>query len=224
MLPQDLLREIHTAALNASLDRKALLAGIDPTFVARLHEGTSPANQIWLDLQELNRTRALGDGSVPIHTWLNTALYLAGPRREAQPFHQALEALARPPAPALQGALAPPAGTIEAPRIVPHHARGRFGLLPARIGSQHLVTDANGRPEYFTVRDKGKHPNARTAALCLHRNCTGKRWPTVAALLTEHAPSADLVERGEAHVFALWSEDPATDTDTRPLGLLDAEL
>jgi hypothetical protein len=101
MLPQDLLRAIHTAAVNAGLDRDVLLAGIEPRgLVASLPGGTSPADQLWLDLQELRRVGALADGSVPLRTWLETALHLAAARREAQTFSRALDALPRAPAPA----------------------------------------------------------------------------------------------------------------------------
>ena len=95
MLPQELLAQIVTAAVEAGLDRHALLAGLDRSLSAQLPEGASPKEQIWDDLQELNRVGALPDGKVPLRDWLQAALQLASPRPEAQTFRHALDVLSR---------------------------------------------------------------------------------------------------------------------------------
>lgn len=93
-LPDDLLFELQTAVINAGLvgSRGALLAGLDPTFVASLPGAPNPAAQLRTDLVELNRA-VLADGTRPIRVWLRNADQLAGPRIEARTFRRALAAL-----------------------------------------------------------------------------------------------------------------------------------
>src|SRR5262245_40621544 len=88
---------LHAAIVSMGRDRVALLGGLDPTFVAGLPAARDPSGQILSDLHELNRAERLTDGSVPLRTWLETAVQLAGPRVEAAVFREALAYLAAPP-------------------------------------------------------------------------------------------------------------------------------
>jgi hypothetical protein len=97
LLDQSRILEIHGAALTAGLDLTALRSGLGPALVASLPSGTTPAAQLLIDLNELNRIDAV-DGSVPLRTWLKTAAHLAAVRREAELFLRALDALDSKPA------------------------------------------------------------------------------------------------------------------------------
>src|SRR5689334_20119057 len=98
MLPLDRLRALQVAAISLGLSRSALLRGVSPAFVASLATVPAPAAQLWSDLTELDRVGALVDGSVPLRTWLENALHLAGPRNETALFRAALVDLGYPPA------------------------------------------------------------------------------------------------------------------------------
>lgn len=93
LLSEDRLRELHDTVLQIGLDRDALLAQLDRRLVAGFPKASTPRDQIWKDLCELNRIPALKDGSVPLRTWLAAALHLAEPRPEADIFQEALNAL-----------------------------------------------------------------------------------------------------------------------------------
>jgi hypothetical protein len=82
------IRELHAAALSANLlaRRGALMAGIDGGFVASLDLGASPGEQVMMDLDALNKTGALADGTVPLRTWLANAAHLARERVEGALF------------------------------------------------------------------------------------------------------------------------------------------
>lgn len=95
-LDQDLLRQVHEAAIQAGLSRSALLAGISRHFVASLPYASSPAAQLLSDLFELNRVDSLLDGERPLTIWLHNAAVLAGPRREGAVFRDALAAIGAP--------------------------------------------------------------------------------------------------------------------------------
>lgn len=95
-IDQDLLHRVGQAAIRAGLSRSALLAGINRHFVASLPYASSEASQLLGDLHELNRVGALGDGERPLAIWLHNAAVLAGPRREAAVFREALAAIGAP--------------------------------------------------------------------------------------------------------------------------------
>lgn len=94
-LPSEQIRQVHDAAIRANLahSRNVLLVGINPSFTLSLPTVASPSEQILMDLMEMNRVGQLGDGTVPLVDWLNNALVLAGPRREADVFRVLLAAL-----------------------------------------------------------------------------------------------------------------------------------
>jgi nucleoside phosphorylase len=93
LLDHATLRELHAAALSTNLSRSAVLAGINPGFVASLPSEPSPSSQVLQDLNRLNDAGTLGDGSVPLRIWLDNALTLSAPRREAIVFERAREQL-----------------------------------------------------------------------------------------------------------------------------------
>lgn len=113
-LPDDILLEVHQAAVNAGLagSRDALLAGIDRSIVASLPGAGNLAAQLRTDLDELNRT-VLVDGARPLRTWLLNAHRFSSPRVQSRVFQHALDALdarsaaagasAGPPGPAAGG-------------------------------------------------------------------------------------------------------------------------
>lgn len=43
--------------------------------------------------------------------------------------------------------------------------------------------------------------------ICTHERCRGQEWADHRALVADH-PAADLVRKGEAHVYGLWSKAP----------------
>ena len=95
ILSHDQTLELHKAIVSAHLagSRQALLAGVDPGFVASLPQTAAFGEQILTDLTELNSVGSLADGSIPLETWLKNALNLAGPRRESALFRRALDEL-----------------------------------------------------------------------------------------------------------------------------------
>jgi SIR2-like protein/effector-associated domain 5 (EAD5)-containing protein len=94
-LPRATLMQIQEACVHSGLvqSRGALLGGIDSALVAAFPSAGNPASQLLSDLTELDRLGRLPDDSVPLATWLQNAISLAGPRREARVFKEALAAL-----------------------------------------------------------------------------------------------------------------------------------
>jgi hypothetical protein len=94
-LPREILLELHAAAIRAGLtrSRQALLGGIDARVVASLPSAPNAAAELLMDLTELNRMGRLADGTVPLRSWLETAVALTGPRTEASVFQSALHKL-----------------------------------------------------------------------------------------------------------------------------------
>jgi hypothetical protein len=95
VLPDDQIRRLHAAILAAHLadNRKALLGGLDAAFVASLQTAPDPSSQIFRDLCTLNAIERLADGTVPLKTWLENAVALAGPREETTVLIEALQLL-----------------------------------------------------------------------------------------------------------------------------------
>jgi hypothetical protein len=97
LLPEH-IRRLHAASVRARLtdSRTALLGSIEPSFVDSLPTLPNPSGQILSDLNTLNAAATLADGSVPIRTWLENAVALAGRRAEALVFREILEATRAP--------------------------------------------------------------------------------------------------------------------------------
>jgi hypothetical protein len=107
-LPNVVILRIHDAAISAGLasSQPALCSGLDPRLVASLpHEG-SPGTRLLATLDLLNTTRLTND-SVPLRTWLNNAIAIAGGKVEQRVFEQALALLEQAIA-ALRASTAPP--------------------------------------------------------------------------------------------------------------------
>lgn len=106
-------------ALGFASERKALLAGLHPGFVASLPVSPSPSSQLLTDLHELNRTGPLVDDTVPLAAWLGNALSLIGPRREGELFERLLARVSggKKPQPAggASDSTAPPGNPPSAP-------------------------------------------------------------------------------------------------------------
>ena len=92
-VPLSQIPVLHAAVIIAGIDRDALVAGIDPRFVASLPRHANQAAQILADLHTLNVTGVLTDGTFPLRTWLRNAVALAGPRVEGRTFELALRQL-----------------------------------------------------------------------------------------------------------------------------------
>jgi GGDEF domain-containing protein len=75
--------EVVTAVIRCDVERDVLLASLDQRLVAQFPSRRTPAQQIFSDVYELLRIDVLPDGTVPLHQWLTTAEYFAGPRQEA---------------------------------------------------------------------------------------------------------------------------------------------
>ena len=84
--------EVFDALIAIGADRRALLAGLHPSFVASLTTAPSPAAQLSLDVAACREAR-MADGSSPYRQLLENAAHLAGPRREALVFRAALSGL-----------------------------------------------------------------------------------------------------------------------------------
>lgn len=69
---------LYQAITDAHLagSREALLAGIDPSFVAGLPAVSPPSSQVLIDLHRLNQVGRLADGSAPLEIWLTNAAAL----------------------------------------------------------------------------------------------------------------------------------------------------
>jgi endonuclease G len=89
------LRSLSKAAIELGLHerRDVLLASIDRQFTSRLKNASNPGDQLRLDLEELNRTEKLPDGTVPLRTWLEDAIDAAAGRNRAEALEHALALL-----------------------------------------------------------------------------------------------------------------------------------
>lgn len=90
----DALRGLHGAAIDAHLDRGALLSGLE-VVSARFPVLPDPSSQILSDLHQLNGLR-LADGSAPMRGWLGNAIALTRLLPEQALFLKALQQLDRP--------------------------------------------------------------------------------------------------------------------------------
>ncbi len=92
ILPHEHILRLHGAVLSSSLAscRAALLCGIDPAVASGLPICATESSQILSDLCGLNAVEQLADGTVPLRTWLASALALAKPRPEGEVFRECL--------------------------------------------------------------------------------------------------------------------------------------
>ncbi|MEZ4301241.1 MAG: hypothetical protein R3B70_40275 [Polyangiaceae bacterium] len=95
LLDDKTLRGLHAAAIQIGLDRRALLVGVPAGYVASLRQSDSPTAQLMRDLETLNATPSLMDGSVPLVSWLENAVAFSGLRREGAVFEAALARLSK---------------------------------------------------------------------------------------------------------------------------------
>ncbi|MFO0757811.1 MAG: hypothetical protein U0359_15050 [Byssovorax sp.] len=153
IIPHDEILQLHAAIVSADLthSRNALLAGLDPSFVAGLPNEGPPSTALLNDLVALNSAGALSDRSVPLQHWLQNAVLLAGPRREAAIFRAALEHVktwkalsptaARPKSPAAPPAASPTVGADS-------HGSPSRGVVPGAraTGAVELAVGAGAAP------------------------------------------------------------------------------
>lgn len=94
-LDDDTLKRVKGAILSGGLATQAdaLLAGIDPRWVATLAAPPQPMARLLATLQALNTVQALPDGQVPLATWLQNAADLVWGRPEAAVFEEARDRL-----------------------------------------------------------------------------------------------------------------------------------
>jgi len=131
LLPHDHILKLQEAVISAQLtgSRSALLAGIDGNLVAGLPDAENRADQILQDLNAMNETGELADGSMPLATWLTNAISRTRGKREEAIFAAALEHV-RPGSSATtastrtKGARAEPAA---APVVHHHHGDVHMG-------------------------------------------------------------------------------------------------
>lgn len=124
ILSHHTILELHAAIISAQLvaSRSALLAGLDPRFVAGLPIAPTLSDQILADLDSMNQTGTLADGSVPLATCLQNAMARAAGKPEEAVFRDAL-ARCRPGA-ARPAAAAPSPPTPAASKAAPSATRG----------------------------------------------------------------------------------------------------
>ena len=99
----------------------------------------------------------------------------------------------------------------------------RYGLMMARIGSNHNIKLADGIVRSYKVKDKTRHPKVKCVALCLGCN---KKHATLEELIADHPDEVILRRQEEKHVYAFWSDDPIDAKDKDPakvVGLLSTE-
>jgi hypothetical protein len=115
-------------------------------------------------------------------------------------------------APSLPAALRP---NLAQSRVQEH--RARTGLLRAVVDARFPVTlKVNGieHKTILSVRDRALFPRSLKAKIvCLHATCAGKEWDTEAAMRDAHPSDSEMQKRGEAHVFAAWSNDAVNPPD-----------
>ncbi|MFT3772701.1 MAG: hypothetical protein QM820_45495 [Minicystis sp.] len=84
------LQDVWKAAIAVPLSSDTLRAALPNEVAVMLPRGQAPGDQLLKELSYLNGIEALADDSVPLRRWLETAVLMAGPRREAAVFRDAL--------------------------------------------------------------------------------------------------------------------------------------
>lgn len=82
ILADDVITNLHDAIVKLGMDRIALVAGIDGSFVQTIPIAASQSAQVLVDLHQLNRVDRLSDGSTPLRLYLLNASRLAKQRKE----------------------------------------------------------------------------------------------------------------------------------------------
>lgn len=149
LLTQDLLRELHDAVVAAGLGREVLLAGLDRRLTAGFRRASSPGGQVWEDLAALNDIPALGDGSVPLRSWLETAKQLAAPRSQAAVFQKALDVMSANPGPGRAATTPAPVAGAAATAAAP--AAAATGPAAADTTGTDILIVTVLREEYTAV-------------------------------------------------------------------------
>ena len=80
--------------LNNDIDLAALAAGISPAFIGSVTIGSVPNAKLLTVTEQMNKTRLLMNGQVPLAKWLSNAILLAGGTQEELVFRRALEQIA----------------------------------------------------------------------------------------------------------------------------------
>lgn len=81
---------LRDAAIQVGLSRDSLLGGLPRSLSASMPKHGNLATQLLEDLRYLSAIEDLGNGFVPLRSWLDTAVLLSGLRREAKTFKAAL--------------------------------------------------------------------------------------------------------------------------------------
>ena len=83
-------------SLGLATERDALMAGLNPAFLATLPTAAQPNAQVMMDLSKLNQTPAIEGGVIPLEQWLRTASFFVSARPDEQKFFRDLaDAVAR---------------------------------------------------------------------------------------------------------------------------------
>jgi endonuclease G, mitochondrial len=80
--------------LNTDADLAALAAGISPAYIGSVTIGSVPNAKLLMVTEQMNKTRVLVNGQVPLAKWLSNAITLAGGTEEELVFRRALEQIA----------------------------------------------------------------------------------------------------------------------------------
>lgn len=75
-LHRDMVARLHDLVIRHRLDRDVLFAGVDRRFFLSIRVCAMPIQQLLLDLDALNGTKVLADGSDPFRSWLGNARML----------------------------------------------------------------------------------------------------------------------------------------------------
>jgi endonuclease G, mitochondrial len=88
LLSQDNVRAIYSKSIEYGLQsqRDVLLSGLNPAFIAGLVTNNTPAAQLLLDLNAMNRIPRIVGGITPLHHWLRTAAVMNSSYPDRQRF------------------------------------------------------------------------------------------------------------------------------------------
>jgi Effector-associated domain 5/Trypsin-like peptidase domain len=90
-LQQDEVGKLLKIARDRGLPRNELLSQLSPVYVSSLPISSTPQAQLLSDLGQLNRQAPLTDGTVPLRSWLKSALLLLEGQQEAAAVEDALQ-------------------------------------------------------------------------------------------------------------------------------------
>lgn len=118
-LRPELIRELTEVALALSLHqrRQVLLLGIPGAFQGSMPPGSSPGDQLRLDLNWLNDAGFLTDGTDPLKRWLTNAVDATGGVEDARLFQRAIDELDQAARGAANPSWRPPGWTDARPQL-----------------------------------------------------------------------------------------------------------